>query len=370
MNRSWLKFQLALLSVAIPALLLLCAQVAFARIPIPEGTEDLQSLGTAPFIFHATIVSFDTTANEWSEEGFAILRVDRWYKGKVQGSAVRLRFTFSKIGFLDGHDCVDLHRSDSWLIFAKQESGDIFDFYHDCEGGLPMSPTLAAKPHGAWDQQLQQDVIAGLHDPDPAMRLANISRLGGLKLASSAAALQDFINTGSEEEKKWAIYAALRSGDLSVLPQVESIVINIERRQLHGSMAPVKLDAAPHPGSAYGDPDADIAIELQRSRDRAVVPSLIRIMQSAKTEFVRYCAWSALEEISDPRSAPAAAEALNDSSPSTRFAAIVLLWNLTKEPSCEIPNGSLPESESAPYYQRCKAWWDTTGSSIAWPAVK
>lgn len=351
--------------------LFLCATQMFARARVAEGSEDLQSLGaSAQFIFHANVISFDSTEENGVEKGFAILHVDRWYKGKAEISAIRLRFRFVKFAIIDGHDCIDLHRTDSWLIFAARFSGDLFDFSDDCEGGLPMSQILSPSPRGSWDQQLQQDLIAGLRDPDSSVRLANIARLGGLKLASSAAPLHDFITSGSEIEKKWPIYAALRSGDLSVLPQVEAIVISISGPLPNRPSSRPVLTAAPQLGGAYPDPDASIALELQHIRDPRAVPTLIRILNSAKTDLVRECAGQALEEMGDPRSARAAAAALNDPSRYVRYDAIVLLWKLTKAPECAIPDGSFSDVQSAPYYERCKAWWRTVGNRMPWPRAQ
>jgi hypothetical protein len=269
--------------------LLLSSLRSFARIPEPEGMEDLQWLGaSAPFIFHANVVGFNTTTRNGREEGFAILTVDRSYKEKPHGFTVRLRFRYDDYSWQNGHDCIDLRRADSWLIFAVRESGDVFDFSDDCEGGLPMSSILAPNPRGTWDQELQQDLIAGLHDPDPAVRLANIARLGGLKLPSSATALHEIIDSGSSDEREWAIYAALRSRDMSVLPQVEAIVtdLNDSSPTRQGTL---KLDAAPRPGRVPSDPKAAMTLELQHVRDPKAVPELVRIMSTAKTDIARDC---------------------------------------------------------------------------------
>src|SRR5690349_17023488 len=105
--------------------LLLLASPSWARITIPEGMEDLHYLGdSAPFVFHATV--------ETVGPGAARLRVDRWYKGKPQAAPVWLEYRFSPAGSFEGHDCINLSRTDSWLIFARQESSGMFQFSHDC----------------------------------------------------------------------------------------------------------------------------------------------------------------------------------------------------------------------------------------------
>jgi len=106
----------------------------------------------------------------------AILSVDRWYKGTPGNSTEQIRYAFPPI--MIGHACIDLRRSSSWLIFAHRVTPDMLEFSHDCEGGLPMSGMLAPDRTGSWAERLQQDLIAGLKDSDPAVRLANIARLG------------------------------------------------------------------------------------------------------------------------------------------------------------------------------------------------
>ncbi len=364
--------EILVLCVLVLAILLFPSSV-LARLEPPEGTEDIRYLAeSASFVFHARVVSFDSVRKEYGEEdGVATLAVDRWYKGKTQPATVRLKFAYAGMSaFRDGHNCVDLHRSTSWLIFANQ-GPDFFVFSDDCKGGLPMSSMLSENPKGTWLERLQQDLIFGLQDEDPAYRLANIARLGGLKLPSSAAPLHQFIEYGTEAESKWAIYAALRSGDLSVLPRVQDIVINIdlpaEKRNAQ-SQPPSSQDAAPRHSSAYGDPESDMALELQKLRDPRAVPTLLRILGSGKTDFVRSCASSALAEIHDPGSARAVAEHLEDSDRYVRYDALVTLMRITHEPDCTFPPGTKdPDFEN--YIEQCDRWWKRTGSSQPWPQL-
>jgi hypothetical protein len=176
----------------------------------------------------------------------ATLAVYRWYKGNPRPSTVRLRFAYDDNLAANGYGCVDLRRSSTWLIFANQTSPGLFEFSDDCQGGLPMAPIFAASTSETWLQQLQQDLITGLGDSQPAMRLANIARLGGLKLASSSDALHHFIEHGTEAKSKWATYALLRSEDLRVLPKAETMAIELDYP------ANVTLDAATHPAERRG----------------------------------------------------------------------------------------------------------------------
>ena len=182
--------------------LLLLPLVCWARIPRPEGTEDIPYLAeSASSIFHARVINIAPSdrETEWRQAGIATLAVYRWYKGDPRPSTVRLRFAYDSNSAVNGHDCVDLRRSSTWLIFANQTSPGLFEFSHDCQGGLPMASIFGPSTRKNWLQQLQQDLIAGLSDGDPAMRLANIARLGGLKLAYSPTR---FISLSSTELKR------------------------------------------------------------------------------------------------------------------------------------------------------------------------
>ncbi len=342
-----------------------------ARIPIAEGTEDIRDLAeSASFVFHARVVSIDLIRGtpDWGE-GTANLAVDRWYKGKPRPATVRMKFLYP--GIISGHDCIDFRRTSSWLIFANQGADGSFVFSHDCEGGLPMSPILAPPTSGVWLEQLQQDLIAGLRDDDPAERLANIARLAGLKLRSSAGALHEFVEHGSEIESKWAVYAAFRLGDLSVLPEVERMVIAITETPAtlrHPLSSERPLDAAPSGhGGRYAYPDIEIALEFRYLRDRHAVPALIRIAQSAKASLVRDCAMAALAEIKDPRSVPVAADHLSDPDSAIRFHALITISYVTNEPACMLPQ-DWKEQDVPVVIEKCKKWWSDTGSSRPWGA--
>ena len=351
------------------ACLLFLQSASWARIPVPEGTEDIPYLAeSASSVFHARVINIASSyrETEWRQAGIATLAVYRWYKGNPRPSRVRLRFAYDDNSAANGHDCVDLRRSSTWLIFANQTSPGLFEFSHDCEGGLPMAPIFAPSTSETWLKQLQQDLIAGLSYGEPDMRLANIARLGGLKLTSSSDALRQFIEHGTEAESKWATYAALRSGDVKVLPKVERTAIDLNYPANVPEREPPIRDAAPACRSAYGDPDGDIVLELRNLRDPQAVPSLINILESAKTGLARNCAVEALQNIKDPRSIPSAAHHLDDPDRGVRYNSLVTIMYITRQPECTLPHG-WKESDIPAYVDRCKNWWKLAGSRGQWP---
>ena len=198
---------------------------------------------------------------------------------------------------------------------------------------------------------MQDDLIAGLQDGDSNARLENIKRLGGLKLPSSHDALVDFIDHGSEAETKWAIYAALRSGDLSVLPQVQSIVIHLNQ---------------------YGvDPDSSIALEVAHLTDSRAVPMLISVLESANMDFARGSAVQALQAIKDPRSVASLANHLSDPESSVRYNCLVAISYITHEASCTLPDDwHEKEGEVDRRLVSCQQWWQTQGGARKWSELK
>ena len=65
----------------------------------------------------------------------------------------------------------------------------------------------------------------------------SIQRLGGLKLPSSRGALHIVIENGNDTESKWAVYAALRTGDVSVLPRVKQLLAVGDRQLPESAIA-------------------------------------------------------------------------------------------------------------------------------------
>lgn len=344
--------QLSVLHFVLPFVLLFPC-VSLARIPIADGTEDVRDLFTsAEFVFHGRVVAIESDGkNRDFYSGVAKLEVDRWYKGTPQRSGtVRLRFEYNRM-FGNGHLCIDPHRSVSWLIFAKQTQTGLFAFSDDCYGGLPVSSILASTSHGTGIQQMQDDLIAGLKDGDPVVRVENIKRLGGLRLPSSHDALEDVIEHGSEAESKWAIYAALRAGDLSVLPKVQDIVVSLSGYRV--------------------DPDSSIALELAQLRDPRAVSTLVAVLQSASMDFARGSAVQALQAIKDPRSVPSLANHLSDPESSIRYNSLVAIGYITHEPSCTLPDDwKEQDGEVDRRLASCQQWWQTQGSAQKWSERK
>jgi len=351
-----------------------------ARLRSPEGTEDIRHLADqASLIFHAQVLSIESVVEKESVSGEIIqevntanLAVRRWYKGGPGSETIRLQYIYP--GFGSGDDCIDLNRSSSWLIFAKLTDDGTYAFSDACEGGLPVSAILAPVVKGDWMHQVQQDLIAGLQDANPDLRLANIARLVALKMRSSGRSLHELVEHGNELEARWAIYAALRSGDPSVFPKIESMVIEDdspsippqterpnESLVLTDSTALLPDSAAPQ--CSMEGLKIHIQYEIGNLRNPEAVPMLARIAVSAQEYNVRSIAFSAIRSINDPRSLAAFVDLLNDPDPKLRTAALDAIAHITTAPECQ--RGEAAEESIEP----CKAWWEHEGRFIEWPTA-
>ena len=328
----------------------LCTLESWPRLMQPASMADIRCWAEkAPLVFRArvlTVTPSSTNADPAARvPSIAQIQIDRWYRGTGPAQA-SLRFTYSpgNVGIM-GHDCIDFRPETYWLVFAIG-TDDQLEMIDDCEGALTISSRLGPdRPATDWPAQMEADFLAGLNDPDSAARLASIQRLGGLKLPSSRSALHRVIEQGTQAESDWAVYAALRTGDVSVLPRVKQLLANDDREL----------------------PQSAIALELQHVTDSAAVPDLIAILSSAPGELTRDCVLTALSEnINDPRAVPTLAAHLSDSDYRARYNALNGLKNITHQEACTLPH-DWTEQDIQPQISRCKLWWDQTGKLQHWP---
>src|SRR5580700_3520370 len=195
---------------------------AWARLEQLPATIDLTSFtSTSPTIVRGVVADVSVMREI---QGFPLtlvarLQVQRWYRGG-EGLSATVQYEGIRMA---GHNCIEFKPGTNWLIFATERNGHL-ELVDDCYGAVAVSPIIASPLQNAdMLAQMEADFIAGLDDPDGAGRLLSIQRLGGLKLSSSRHALHGVIEHGDSKEKDWATYAALRSGDASVLARVRNM---------------------------------------------------------------------------------------------------------------------------------------------------
>jgi hypothetical protein len=331
------------------AVLCLSAFQLWSRLVAPPSMSDVRDLAEkAPIAFRgrvAKVSSFGVKPRHTiALDSIAKFEVDRSYRGKPRTEA-SLYFVYGgQPAGINGHYCVNFEPDTYWLVFAVEKDGRL-ELFDDCEGALAISPLLGTDLKDAdWLEQMEADFLAGLSDSSSAARVLSLQRLGGLKLPSSRSALHRAIETGDKDESKWAIYAALRTGDVTVLPRVKELL-------------------------AVGDhdwPERAISLELQHVTDSTAAPDLIAILDSAPSGLTRTSVLIALgENLKDPRAVPSLAAHLSDPDRYARYDALDGLKNITKEKACMLPR-EWREEDVEPQISRCKVWWEQVGKSRDW----
>jgi hypothetical protein len=337
------------------SLFLFVAQLSahLVRLTLPSSMIDVREMAReAPLVFRGYVLGvIPLTSNAEPGAGnqyLATIHVDRWYRGKGPTEEM-LRFAYGSF-MSNGHDCIDFRPETYWVVFAHEENGQL-GLIDDCVGALTVSPLLGRDLETSdWLAQMEADFLAGLNDHDPASRLASIQRLGGLQLPSSRDALHGVIENGNDAESKWAVYAALRTRDISVLPRIKRLLANGDRQL----------------------PEMAIAMQLRSIADPGAAPDLIAILQSAPGETTQACAMIALGKVlKDPRAVPSLAAHLSDPIPSsassgtTAYHALNGLKNITHEEACTLPR-EWGEQDVQAQVSRCKIWWEQVGKFRDW----
>jgi hypothetical protein len=327
----------------------LCAFQLWSRLMSPPEMADVRTLAEkAPIVFRGRVAKVNSLGVKPRQtialDSIAKFEVDRLYRGKA-GTEASLYFVYGGLpAGINGHYCIDFQPDTYWLVFAVEKHGRL-QLFDDCEGALAISPLLGTDLKDAdWLAQMEADFLAGLSDSSSAARVLSIQRLGGLKLPSSRSALHRVIETGDKDESKWAIYAALRTGDVTVLPRVKELL-------------------------AVGDhdwPERAISLQLQHVTDGTAAPDLIAILDSAPGDVTRTSVLIALgENLKDPRAVPSLAAHLSDPDRYARYDALDGLKNITKEKACTLPP-EWREEDVEPQISRCKVWWEQVGKSRDW----
>ena len=330
------------------SVLFLCATQLWCRIPVPPYMVDIRELGeNAPIVFRGHVVLIRSTWENPPEstqvKAIATFQVDRVYRGHV-GAETQFSFAYNWLMAANGHDCINFQPSTYWVVFAQEKEGRL-ELSHDCNGALAISPRLGPRlENEGWLDQMEADFIAGLSEHDPASRLTSIQRLGGLSLPSSRDALHRVIETGDKEESGWAIYAALRTGDVTVLPKVKQLLQVGDHTPLEGA----------------------IALQLQNVDQGSAVMDLVAILQTAPGELTRECVLMALgEKLNDQRAVPSLAAHLSDSDHYARFDSLVGMGKLTHANACTLQQ-NWQEQDIEPQISKCKTWWEQEGQFQSW----
>ena len=331
----------------------------FSRLMIDQSMVDVRAQAEkAPLVFRGRILAVgpdpdpvEKTIDLWVDgkpvntNFVAKFQVDRIYRGKLEGEAL-VHFSYGG-GFDLGHDCIDFRPEQSWLVFAVEKNG-LLELFDDCTGALGISSRLGLTVRPSdWLAQMEADFIAGLEDSDAESRIFSIQRLGGLKLASSRPVLHEVIERRKGIEAEWAIYATLRTGDVSVLPMVNGLLASGDKKM----------------------PERSIAYELRNVNDPSAVPDLLEIFEKTPSDDVRFEALIALvDNLKDSRVVPVLGPSLSSSDRQIRYLALSGLNTIANAEACNTRHGTDENDEVA--FERetasCKDWWEREGKYRSW----
>jgi hypothetical protein len=194
---------------------------------------------------------------------------------------------------------------------------------------------------------MEADFMAGLKDSDVESRIFIIQRLGGLKLASSRPALHEVIERRKGIEAEWAIYATLRTGDVTVLPMVKGLLASRDKKM----------------------PERSIAYELRNVKDPSAVPDLLEIFEKTPNDDARFEALIALvDNLKDPRVVPVLGPSLSSGDRQIRYIALSGLNTIANAEACSTTRHANENDEAA--FERetasCEAWWEREGKYRTW----
>ncbi len=209
----------------------------------------------------------------------------------------------------------------------------------DCYAAVEVSRFLGLALESDLTAQLLADFASGLEDPDETGRIVSIQRVGGLRAPLSRPILHRVIEQGTLTEARWAVYAALRTGDTTVLPKVRDLL--------------ARKDSEP--------PEFFLAWELEKLTDQSAVPALIDIANSAAGAQGRKSALFALgRKIRAMEALPTLAAHLTDYDDGVRSYALEAMREMTHSEACTLPmEPRYTQDMVEPQIRRCKEWWDT-----------
>jgi hypothetical protein len=343
-----MNFLVSLSPLPTVALTLCLPGFVFARIPEHPAEVDISRLASsATTIFRgrvSNIVSGQTTNAGTTviaiNGAVAEFAVDRWYRG-TRSATVNIPFSYSMQMSINGHDCLKFQPGSYWVVFAKTNGGSL-QMVDDCEGALAVSPRLASQADNTnnWRSAMIADFAEGLQDDTTQARITSLQRLGNLRSRQILPFLGPLLKAKGGEEYEWAVYAALRAGDIEVLSAVQELLREYPKQHL---------------------PELFMPFEIEHITDRAAIPDLLNILRSDSQ--ARMAAIIALSQIGDRRVLHEIAPHLADSDRFVRYQVLAAIQKLLPSSPCAVSVSSSEEEINA-REQKCLSWWQQIGEDM------
>lgn len=279
----------------------------------------------------------------------ATVRPDRCFKGSLNTSSISVLF--------DGSISPDspsfvLHRGDYLLFFLTPQNG-AYAVVNPWFGALPVSRNLVRAPASGDEMYaLEQDLEAGLQDPDRELVLDSIQMLGDMKHLRSTSDLVALLDSSDLLVKTYTWQAFLRLKDYSVLPAVSGFFAS--------------QPGLPHQLSLPRDRlfyiQQELIVQIGVIRDPAALAFLESFAVNGKSLLLRSNALQALRAINSPHSASTFLTALDDANPEITYSAMQGLLSLAGPgPKEWVPTWKQFDEAPTLYAAKCREWWRIEG---------
>lgn len=271
----------------------------------------------------------------------ATVAVRRLYKGPSSTARINVVFADPGHAITSQLPVLTLERGDFALLFLKNENGEL-TFADPWFSKQAMSAILGSAGTSGLDL-LEDDLDAGLADPDSKEVAANLELLAAFRQLRSTRNIAKLADTSGSDLQGAALSTLLTVKDYSRLRQALQIV-----QQQPNTRLP-----------AYA---MRILIGVRGISDRSTIPVLLGFVQS-NSNLVRNSVAASLRRMNDPRTVPALVSMLDDANPDTRYDAAFTLATIEGKQNTDWINSfqEFQRNENG-YIQKWKSWWQTEGS--------
>lgn len=289
------------------------------------------------------------------ETGIAVVRIDKCYKGSTPIQINVLVDEFLPGGGMSGEPRFVILKPGEYDLFFLKTAGSRFVPLHQRGSVLTLSRRSSSTKSSDPLVGLEDDLVAGLQDPDQELVLQSIVLLGGLGHLHSAVRLEARVGGANELERDYIWEALLRVQDYSILPQVT--------KYLHGLTPPRR---------ALNLPQDRLLLVQNRLFGRLfeikdpVANSYQQQFTKSTDGYIRQNALQALRAQENLQNTPHFLAGLADTDFDTRFISMMALIELAG-------GGDIPwvkpydEMRDAPdlYASKCREWWAIEGAEKA-----
>lgn len=345
------------------ALVFLCSTLARAGVWPPGSEGDIripELVGRAAFVCKGEVTSAPQRKTAYGmlprKTAVAIIRIDRCFKGKLEGEVAVASDEYMPAGGWSGGGHLFIPKVGEYLLLFLVKKDNVLDLLDQDGLALPVSRlTSTNEPKRNILASMEKDFTAGLNDPDPELVLKSILWLGCMQHLHSTAKLHALFEHSDQLGRLYIWESLLKLGDLSVVHEVADYF-----DQDPPDFRPLFL-----PRDRILQLKLRVFLALFDLRDASVIPYLNRFMDSADPH-IRSRALMALRAIGSLDSAPVFLRELDNRNDDMAFIAMQALFELAGGgPIDWVENDPNLWANAPSYAQQCREWWSTEGEARA-----